>query len=122
MKNRSDRLTQRLSRTPVEISLAGRRRLLGRLGSAAGAILLVGLAGWQGIGPLPGAAFALDGSLGSVAGLQQSLRQAQTELELERSARAAADAQVATLNDELGQLRTELSFMKQQSGRSGAAR
>jgi hypothetical protein len=122
MRIRSDRLTHRLSSSPVEVSVTGRRRLLRGLGSAAIVALLVGFAGWQGIGPLPGTALARDGWGASVTGLQQSLRQARTELELERSARAAADAQVAALNDELGQLRTELSFMKQQSGRSGAAR
>ncbi len=122
MRIRSDRLTHRLSSAPVEVSVTGRRRLFRRLGSAAIAALLIGLAGWQGIGPLPGTALARDGWGTSVIGLQQSLRQARTELELERSARAAADAQVAALNDELGQLRTELSFMKQQSGRGGTAR
>ena len=122
MRNRADRLTHRLTSAPVEVSVTGRRRLLRRLGSAGLAVLLVGLAGWQGIGPLPGVAIARDGQPGHVADLLQSLRQARTELELERSARAAADAQVAALNEELGQLRTELSFMQQQSGRSSAAR
>lgn len=122
MRTRSDRLTHRLSTAPVEVSVTGRRRLLRRLGSAVLAAVLIGLAGWQGIGPLPGTALARDGWATGATGLQQSLRQARTELELERSARAAADAQVAALNEELGQLRTELSFMKQQSGRTGAAR
>jgi hypothetical protein len=122
MRTRSDRLTRRLSSAAVEVNVVGRRRLLRRVGSAALATLLIGLAGWHGILPLPGTAIARDGYPVSIAGLQQSLRQARTELELERSARAAADAQVAQLNDELGQLRTELSFMQQQSGRSAAAR
>lgn len=122
MKTRYERLTHRLSSAPVEVSVVSRRRLIRRLGSLAMVLLLIAFAGWQGIGPFPGVALARDGTISTVPGLQQSLRQARTELELERAARAAADQQVAELNDELGRLRTELSFMKSQAGRTGASR
>jgi hypothetical protein len=102
------------------LSITDRRRRRRRYGAAV--LLAMGLfvAGWNGVVPLPGIAFAREGGvLIDVGGLQQSLRQARTELELERAARAAADAQVAALNEELAQLRAEAGFLKEQASRSG---
>jgi len=40
-----------------------------------------------------------------------------TELELERSTRQALDREVLELNDRVGELRSRLEFLNQQSGR-----
>jgi hypothetical protein len=65
----------------------------------------------------------------SLAGLQQQnaalradLARVKTELELERSTRAALTDQVAQLNLEASQLKSRLDFFNAQSGRQGSAR
>jgi len=65
----------------------------------------------------------------SLAGLQQQnaalradLARVKTELELERSTRAALTEQVAQLNLEASQLKSRLEFFNAQTGRAGSAR
>jgi septal ring factor EnvC (AmiA/AmiB activator) len=56
------------------------------------------------------------------AALRADLARVKTELELERSTRAALTAQVAQLNVEASELKSRLDFFNAQSGRSGGAR
>ena len=65
----------------------------------------------------------------SIAGLQQQnaalradLARIKTELELERSTRAALAREVAQLNLEASQLKSRLEFFNAQTGRAGSAR
>jgi septal ring factor EnvC (AmiA/AmiB activator) len=54
--------------------------------------------------------------------LRSELARAQTELELERSTRAALTDQVAELNAQAGDLKSQLDFFNAQSGRTARAR
>jgi len=114
--------TRRLATARLEFS-SDRRFRTGLRVTAAAALIFVAVA--------VGARFYADGRAPAarLAGLQREnaalladLARVRTELELERSTRAALAGQVADLSQQSSALKSQLDFFKLQSGRSGKAR
>ncbi len=114
--------THRLASARLEFS--GDRRLRQSLQSVAIAVAIVAAvaagAWFYGFGGTPGA--RLHALERENAALKAELARARTELEFERSTRAALTAQVADLSQRAGELRSQVEFFNAQNARAGRAR
>lgn len=122
MRWRRQSPTRRLSTARLEFTTD--RRLHDRLvGAALAALVTAGLAlaGWQyANGRLPVVRVAqLEREN---AALRAELARARTDLEIERSTRAALTDQVADLNRRAADLRSQVEFFNSQSGRGARPR
>jgi cell division protein FtsB len=122
MRSLTGSRTRRLATARLEFS-ADRRFRAGLHVTAAAALIVVAVA--------VGARFYADGRAPAAkladlqrqnAALQADLARVRTELELERSTRAALAGQIAELSQRSGELKSQVDFFKVQSGRSGRAR
>lgn len=122
MRRAKPTATRKLATARLEFS--GDRRVVTALHLAAvtsliGLVIAIGLQLYR---DRPAAETTLAGLQRQNAVLRAKLVRVETELELERSTRAALARQVAELNDEAGQLKSRLDFFNAQSSRAGTNR
>ena len=114
--------TARLAAARLEFS-SDRRFTRALLAVAMAAVLLAaGAIAWQSYVEGRVSATTLRTLQQRNAALDADLAQTRTELELERSTRAALAGQVAELNAEKRELQNRLAFFSAQNGRPGNAR
>ena len=118
-----------VSRTPTRklatarLEFSGDRRIVTMLHlAAATALIILVIAIGRQLYAETRAPHSLAGLQKQNAALRADLARVKTELELERSTRAALTDQVAQLNLEAGELKSRLDFFNAQTGRSGGSR
>jgi septal ring factor EnvC (AmiA/AmiB activator) len=114
--------TRKLASARLEFSADRRLRTALHAASLA-ALILAGLAtaAWlYSSGRVPAARLAALER--ENASLQAELARARTDLEFERSTRAALTSQVAELSQRAGDLKNQVDFFNKQSGRSAGSR
>lgn len=109
--------TRKMAAARLEFSSERRLRDAVRSLALAGLIVAVlAVVAWQyGAGSVPAA--RLSALERENAALRAELARARTELEFERSTRAALTGQVADLSQRAGELRNQVDFFNAQSGR-----
>ncbi|HSQ68837.1 MAG TPA: hypothetical protein VLM41_02035 [Steroidobacteraceae bacterium] len=109
--------TQTLTTAKLALSSDERWRIALLALAIAALLLLAGMAGGRMFADSSAAAAERRELRERNATLRNELARVRTELELEQSTREALDREVLELNDRVGELRSRLDFLNQQSGR-----
>jgi septal ring factor EnvC (AmiA/AmiB activator) len=122
MRAKTAKSTLKLATARLEFSSNRRFAQVLHVIAVAALVFLVSAIGRQLLADSEASGAELEAVKQQNAALRADLARTRTELELERSTRAALARQVAELNDETNELQSRLAFFNAQTGRTGTKR